>query len=107
MEGDQLSETKKLSKEAFFIAMNLHLHGTWLCERLNNWSFRVDEQGYLLPDVVGAVCLILRSAPGTEHSSAREMPAIRKMLHFLDPYLEPRYRPDSSELVPLIYVPMY
>jgi hypothetical protein len=48
---------------------------------------------------------MLDAAPGTEVSSAREFPAFRKMLAFMDPYLEPPYRPESGDIKPLLYLP--
>lgn len=85
--------------------MNVHLHGTFIGDRINKLELGADDEGNLLPRVIGAICLMLRSAPGTEISSAREIPAFRKMLDFLDPYLEPPYRPETNEIKSLLYLP--
>jgi hypothetical protein len=96
----------KLSKERFYIVMNSHLHGTHLCEIINKMELVIDREGNLPPNIIGAICVMLRAAPGTEISSSRDVPAFRKMLDFLDPYLEARYRPESDEIKPLLYLPI-
>lgn len=96
---------KKLSRTIFYLALNTHLHGTFICDRLNRLELAVDGEGNLPPKLIGAIGIMLRAAPGTEISSAREIPAFRKMLDFLDPYLEPPYRPESDEIKPLLYLP--
>lgn len=105
MNNDAEDEGKpKLSKVAFSIALNTHLCGTFICDQLNKTELVIDSDGNFPPDIIGAICAILRSALGTEISCAAEIPAIRKMLDFLDPYLEPPYRPESDEIVPLLYI---
>ena len=97
--------TPKLSRSVFYLALNTHLHGTFICDRINRLELAVDGEGNLPPKLIGAICIMLRAAPGTEISSAREIPAFRKMLDFLDPYLELPYRPESDEIQPLLYLP--
>ena len=105
MGNDTGERTKrKLSKVMFSLAMNVHLHDTFIGDRIGKLELGVDAEGNLLPSVIGAICVMLRSAPGTEISSARETPAFRKMLDFLDPYLESPYRPESDEIKPLPYL---
>lgn len=98
----EVNATPKLSRIAFSLALNTHLHGTFICDRINRLELAVDSEGNLPPKLIGAICIMLRAAPGTEISSARETPAFRKMLDFLDPYLVPPYRPESNEIRPSI-----
>jgi hypothetical protein len=106
VENDAEAEVKpNLSRVTFYLALNTHLHGTYICDRLNGLELKVDCEGNLPPKLIGAICIMLRAAPGTEISSAREIPAFRKMLDFLDAYLEPPYRPESNEIHPLLYLP--
>jgi hypothetical protein len=100
-----IAATQKLSRIVFYLALNTHLSGTFICDRLNRLELKVDDEGNLPPKIIGAICVMLRAAPGTEISCARQIPAFRKMLDFLDPYLEPPYRPESDEIKPLIYLP--
>ena len=58
----------------------------------------VDENGNLPPDIVGAICIMLRSVPGNEYWDPCDALGYIEMLKFLDPYLVPPYRPESNEL---------
>ncbi len=105
MDNNAEQNKPKLSKIRFYLALNTHLHGTFICDRLNKLDLATDTEGNLPPKLIGAICIMLDAAPGTEVSSAREFPAFRKMLAFMDPYLEPPYRPESGDIKPLLYLP--
>jgi hypothetical protein len=107
MENDRSAEVReKLSRKAFFIVVNGLLGRTLLCEWVNTLEHRVrvDEEGNITPQAIGGIYLMLHSALGTEYVHTSERINIRKLKEFLDPYLEPRYRPQSDEPPPALYL---
>jgi len=102
---DSQSQAPKLSRARFDLVFNLYLASTFIGAKIGKLDLPVDDEGNIPSDIIGAICLMVRSAPGTEYWDPRNAASYRKMLEFLDPYLLPPYRPASSELPVALYAP--
>lgn len=98
---------ERLSKIRFRMVFNVRMAHTFLGAQINKLDLATDREGNLLPDIVGAICVMLRSAPGSEYWDPRDASNYRSMLEFLDPYLLPPYRPQSNELPVVLYQPRH